>query len=127
MSTSPAGVLIRWVLMMLGISPGNCQTPSARSRIARHLGPKEPVPRRGILAQVAAAGELPPAQLHPRSMNVSESGPLQAIGDLERLPEVLLQAGVAELAEGEIVQLVLAVPGGVVAGHRLWHACLPGP
>src|SRR5262249_56825755 len=82
---------------------------------------EEPVPRRRVFLQLAAAAELLPGQQHLAEADAAKTGAAKPVADLERLPEMLLQTAVAELAEGEIVERVLAVVGGVlpclVEGH----------
>src|SRR5262245_11975963 len=66
--------------------------------------------------QVTRACELSPGEMHLLEAAQAEAGALQALANLERLPEVLHQALKAKLAEGEIVTGVIVVMGRVLAG-----------
>src|SRR5207253_443935 len=83
----------------------------------RWLRLKKPIPRRRLLVQVFAAGELLPGQQHLGQANAAKACPAQAVADLERLPEMLLQAAEAKLAEGEVIAGVVVVVGRVLASR----------
>src|ERR1019366_7758165 len=90
------------------------------------FGQEEPVPWRRVVLQILAAGELLPGQVYFLKAFQREAGALKAIGDLERLPKVLLQSAKAELPEREIVGFMLAMQGGVLARRRDRFSSLAG-
>ena len=60
-----------------------------------------------------------------RQMNFMEAGTLQPVANLERLPEMLVNSLIAEIAEREIVEVVFGVMGRVLPRFRFRHSRSP--
>src|SRR5262245_59376240 len=79
-------------------------------------GQEEPVPRRRMRGEIAPAGKLLPRQSDLFQPLQSKAGAFEAIMDLSRLPEMLLETLKAKFAEGEIITGMVVVMGGVLSG-----------
>src|SRR6185312_4372346 len=89
--------------------------------IARNLfvddGPERPVPAPGVGGEGRASGDgVVPGVEDLGELDPGEAGLGEAMLDLEGLPELLMEPLELEPAEGELVEVVLALEHGVPLG-----------
>ena len=80
-------------------------------------GSERPVPAPGVAGEGRASGDgARPRDRGPWSARPGRSRPWQAVLDLEGLPELLAESLELEPAEGELIEMVLALERGVTLG-----------
>src|SRR5438552_584127 len=76
---------------------------------------KKPIPGRRLIPQLFPASELLPGEVNFVEPHETPPRALEAMANLERLPEMLFQATKLELPEGKIVVGQIAQVGGILA------------
>src|SRR5262249_51536971 len=101
-------------------------TYAAKSDASRHTvilslrrrrpGQEKPVPGRRLAPEFFPAGELLPGQTHFQKAKQLPAGAAKTMANLERLPEMLLQAPIPELSKRKVIIDEFAHVGRVLAG-----------